>query len=282
MKIFGSILCPNVAALVLMFLFAGARDQAATPSAAEISTADIHLALSASGPQPHLVWMSGAAGYSLRNREAELLPAEVEVNGATVSLKWIHKPALDEADVRHAIFVFESETPHLRLRWEWQARAAFGPIEHRITVENLGDKEVWLPMIDSLRLDWAVAPGGTLKNFYVEKGAGAPSVQGTHLDDLVDGYHWTGTSSTYAHPHEGAPREIIPAEFVYGSGQSEQGWYAGIEFSGRTRINLDRNGGSVKTVLGLNPDPGPFCTRLAPGGSFDNSDSFPGCIRRRS
>ena len=49
------------------------------------------------------------------------------------------------------------------------------------------------------------------------------------------------------------------------SANSQAGWYAGIEFSGRTRISLARKGETLQSVLGLNPDPGPFRTRLVPG-----------------
>jgi alpha-galactosidase len=248
------------------------------PSAPELSTSNIHITLSASGAQPHLVWISGPAGLSLRNRAPEQLPSSVEINGASVPLKWQHKSELDVADSRHVVFVYESAQPHLRLRWEWQARADFGAIEHRIIIENLGDKEAWLPMIDSLSLDWAISPSDELRNFYVEKGAGTPSAQGTHLDTMAEGYRWTGTSSTYAHPPEGQPREIIPAEIVFSQAQHQLGWYAGIEFSGRTRVRLERNSGSVKSVLGLNPEPGPYRTRLVSGGTFESPTVFLGAF----
>lgn len=133
-------------------------------------------------------------------------------------------------------------------------------------------------MIDSLRLSFETSEENELRNFYVEKGAGAPSSQGTHLDTLAQGYRWTGTSSTYAHPADSEAREIIPAEFVFTKTPPQQGWYAGIEFSGRTRITLKRTGGAVKTVLGLNPEPGPFRTRLEPGGSFQTPTVFLGAF----
>jgi hypothetical protein len=101
-------------------------------------------------------------------------------------------------DGQHWISEFGSATPHLSLKWKWKARAAFGPIEHTITVENLGGEEVWLPMIDSLRVQCPVK--GDLHNFYVEKGAGKPSDVGVHLENVDQGYSWTGYSSTYAHP----------------------------------------------------------------------------------
>jgi hypothetical protein len=222
--------------------------------------------------------MRGPRSVSLRNRTAERLPSNVEINGANVLLTWQHKAELDTADSHRVVFVYESQHPHLRLSWEWQARADFGPIEHRIVIENLSDKEAWLPMVDSLSVDWAVPALEEMHNFYVEKGAGAPSADGTHFETMAEGYHWTGTSSTYAHPAEGAPREIIPAEMIYTQAKPQSGWYGGIEFSGRTRVSLQRNGGSVKSVVGLNPEPGPFRTRLVPGGSFVTPTVFLGAF----
>ena len=177
-------------------------------------------------------------------------------------LAWQHQPQLDRVDPHHAIFVYDSVTPHLRLSWVWEARAAFGPVEHHVSVANLSGKEFWLPLVDSLRVNWTLAGHGPLSNFYVEKGANTPSPEGTHLLPIADGYQWTGLSSTYARPLKGQPREIIPAEFVYSSAGARNGWFAGIEFSGRTRVHLQRNGDQLESVLGLNPDPGPFRTRL--------------------
>jgi hypothetical protein len=244
-----------------------------------VSTSNIRLTLSASGVAPSLAVLSGTAHLNLTNRTEESLPGSVEIDGVTVAVNWRHKTELDlHESPHHAAFVYESVEPHLRLCWEWEARADFGPIEHRIIIENLGDKEIWLPMVDSLRLDWKVPAATALQNFYVEKGADKPSDQGTHLETMADGYRWTGTSSTYAHPHEGEAREIIPAEIVYSPTESRAGWYAGIEFSGRTRISLERSGTSVRSVLGLNTEPGPFRTRLVPGGRFETPTVFLGAF----
>jgi alpha-galactosidase len=252
----------------------GAQDR----HAAIVSTSDIRIGLSATDSAPHLLFIDRKAVLSLRNQGVESLPSSVEANGATISVAWRHKPAEDTSDPRHVVFVYESENPHLRLRWEWLARADFGPVEHRIVIENLSYQDFWLPMVDSLRVAWDVAGSNPLRNFYVEKGAGAPSAQGTHLDSMPEGYRWTGTSSPYAFPPEGAPREIIPAAMVYSPIRSRAGWFAGIEFSGRTRISVERGGDRVESVLGLDPDPGPFRTRLAAGGSFETPTVFLGAF----
>ena len=225
-----------------------------------------------------MIQIKGPAGLLLINKQEETLPATIEFGGATVPLIWQHKPSFDSADARHVVFAYESANPHLRLLWQWEARANFGPIEHRIRIENLSGQQVWLPMVDSLRLDLTTDASRELRNLYIEKGAGSPSPKGTHLDTVSDGYHWTGESSTYAFNESGGPREIIPAEFIFDAAKPQAGWYAGIEFSGRTRISLERSGQSLKSILGLNPDPGPFRTRIEPGGSFETPTIFLGAF----
>jgi hypothetical protein len=243
-----------------------------------LKTSDVLVAFRAGEHAPHLAWLSGIPGFHFSNAAEEQLPAGVEIDGDTVALKWQLKSELTEADNRHLVFVYESAEPHLRLSWQWEARADFGPLEHRIVVENLSGKEVWLPLVDSLRLEIPTSPRRKLQHLYVEKGADTPSVQGTHLVSLDDGYQWTGTSSTYASPVLTKPREIIPAEIVFNADQPQSGWYAGIEFSGRTRISLQRSNHAVATVLGLNPDPGPFRTRIEPGGKFETPTVFLGAF----
>lgn len=243
-----------------------------------LKTSDAVIELSDAGPAPRLTFLEGSTGPQWRNLQEEPLPVSVVVNGASIPLIWQRKPELDAVDAHHVVFVYESNHPHLRLRWLWEARAAFGPFEHRITVENLGDREIWLPLIESLRLDWQISPDADLHNFYVEKGADTPSDHGVHLEPITEGYRWMGRSSTYAHPIQGEGREIIPVEFVYSASGSHAGWFAGIEFSGRTRISLEQNGDHLQTRLGLNEEWGPFQTRLMPGDLFETPTVFLGAF----
>jgi hypothetical protein len=249
-----------------------------SPSDAVLSTSDARIVLHAGETAPQLVALVGKIAVPWLNRQAEMLPDSVEINGGAVPVSWRLHPELGHHDANAVVMVYESVQPHLRLHWRWESRSRFGPFEHRITIENLGQQEVWLPMVDSLRLDLQAPPGLDLRNFFVEKGANTPSPQGTHLETVADGYSWTGKSSTYAHPIKGEAREIIPAEIVYTSTSPQQGWYAGIEFSGRTRVSLQRSGDSLKSVLGLNPEPGPFRTRLEAGGSFETPTVFLGAF----
>jgi len=252
--------------------------QPAHQPVATLKTQDAQIELSVSDIAPRLISLTGPSGFKWHNQTQEFLPPQVNVDGAPVSVLWHLKPELGSTDAKHTVFVYESEPLHLRLRWEWEARAESGPFEHRITVENRGDKEIWLPLIDSLRLNWQVPVNAELNNFSVEKGADTPSNQGTHIEPVADGYQWLGRSSTYAHPIEGEGREIIPIEIVYAPSNSHAGWYAGIEFSGRMRITLHRSGTNLDSRLGLNDEWGPFETKLDPGATFTTPTVFLGAF----
>lgn len=243
-----------------------------------LQSSDSRIELLATPAAPRLLSLTGSSGPAWRNGAPEPLPASIEIDGAPVKLIWKLNPQAGHADAHSVVYVYDSAQPHLRLSWEWDAPAAFGPLQHRVTIQNLAGKEAWLPMVDSLRLDWTVPAAAPLRNLYIEKGADSPSAQGTHLDSIPDGYRWTGKSSTYAHPIPGEAREIIPAEIVYSAASPQRGWYAGIEFSGRTRLSLARHGSSLQSVVGLNPDPGPFRTRIEPGGSFETPTVFLGAF----
>jgi alpha-galactosidase len=245
---------------------------------ASVATADVRVQLDGGTAEPRLLMLRGSGQRPWRNSVAEALPAYVEQAGKRLPLQWQLRPDLCRVSSHRAVFVYDSLRPHLRLRWEWTARARFGPVEHRIVVENLSGAEYWLPVIDSLRLQWQVDGRTRLEHFYVEKPAGGPTPIGTHRVELAPGYRWTGWSTTFAHPVAGRSREIIPYEAVFSPGQGQAGWYAGIEFSGRTRIALGRSPDGVGSVLGLDPEPGLVLTRLVAGGSFATPTVFLGAF----
>ena len=246
--------------------------------AATLTNSDITLCLQHTGAGPSVVMFSAGQMAHYENSAVEVLPSAVEQSGKSASLKWKFQAQQISTDKKRVEFVYESEQPHLRLIWTWKSRAGFGPMEHYVTVQNLGTQQVWLPMVDSLRLAVHYAANAALDQLYVETGANTPSDVGTQLVPVTAGYSWVGRSSTYALSLPGQPREIIPAELVFEHRGKQRGWFAGIEFSGRTRISLERNGNLVSTVLGLNPDPGPFRTRLTPGGSFITPTVFLGAF----
>ena len=69
----------------------------------------------------------------------------------------------------------------------------------------------------------------------------------------------------------GEAREIIPYFLVERTDGSQSGWFVGIEFSGRTHLTLSRRAQSLRGEVGLNPNPGPFRTRLSARRHFRNS-----------
>ena len=268
----------GVVICVLGLATLGADAQRLSKLSAVITKSDLHAEFDAGADFPRLVSIASADGRVWENAGEEMLPASVEADGTTIALKWSLKPELTVIDAHTLEFVYECAMPHLRLHWRWESRADFGPLEHKITIENLSGRELWLPMVDSLQLE--LRGGDGLRHFSVEKGADTPSTEGVHDVEMSKGFDWIGRSSTYARSMPGEAREIIPIEIVYDAADKKDGWYAGLEFSGRTRIWLKRvdeaTGSELQTRLGLNPDPGPYRTKLAADGSFETPTAFLG------
>ena len=246
---------------------------------AQLRTSDSEITLEASPDMPRVVSFDFPGQPEWPNRSSETLIPFAEVDRKQGDCKWKLNSEASRVSDQQVVFVYESASPHLRLSWEWRTREAYGPIEHQVRIENLEDKELWIPMQDSLAFDWQVDPQVSLQQLFVEKGANTPSPVGTHEVPIGEGFHWTGTSSTYGDIDEREPREIIPWTLVERNDAAHSGWYAGIEFSGRTRISLTREKDSLKATLGLNPDPSPFRTRLRPGESFESPVVFFGGFR---
>ncbi len=239
---------------------------------------DTTITLNPGSNAPRLSLLAARDTLPWDNRLSELLIDHAQISGSPKSLTWQFQPAATIVTRTFVRFVYESSNPRLRLSWEWRVRAAPGPIEHSIRIQNLSATELWLPLQDSLRFDFHITPGQTLMQFWVEKGASSPSEEGTHVVEFKDGGKWIGTSSTYAHPPKGAPREIIPYLLVQRADPEPSGWYTGIEFSGRTRIALRRQAESLSGEAGLNPNPGPYLTRLRAGDTFETPTIFLGAF----
>ena len=266
-------ICVGVIAFFTLTGFA-----ALAQTSALLHTSDTDIAVEAGSETPRLVSLSAAGQPAWENRVSESLVASAQISSQLTSIHWTFNREASQISAAQVRFVYDSASPHLRLAWEWRTRADFGPIEHQIRIENLDAREIWLPMQDSLAVNWQIDPQSSLKHFFVEKGANTPSPIGTHQVALGEGYHWTGTSTTYGDLGD-EPREIIPWTLVQGNNAEQSGWYAGIEFSGRTRISLTREKDSLQAALGLNPDPSPFRTRLMPGEVFESPIVFLGGFR---
>ena len=251
--------------------------QDANPATVVLSTHDTTLAVEAGARAPRLASLRGRGGWRLENAAVEALPTQVELGGSTRALSW-HLEGASHAHSRELVLTYLSDPPVLRAVSRWQARAQFGPIEHSLELRNLAGDTLWLPLQPSLSFDWKVDPSVPLERLWIEKGADTPSAAGTHLDGLREGDRWSGSSSTYARPIAGQPREMIPWVLVEEPDGERRGWYLGIEFSGRTRIALERNATGLRGEAGLNPLPGPYRTRLPPGGTFLTPTVFIGAF----
>jgi hypothetical protein len=244
----------------------------------ELASAETAIAVVAGEHAPRLTVLRLRGATAWKNRADETLPEQVEVHGAAQPLVWrLDRPA-SRFESKQIQLVYVTDSPRMRLKWLWRVRAGLGPIEHSILIQNLSDEPVWLPPQPSFRFDWEVDPKSALERFWVEKGADAPSSEGTHLDALHDGDTWQGSSSTYARPIANQPREMIPYVLVDEPGGARRGWYVGIEWSGRTRITLQRSGASVQGEAALNPGLSPYRTRLPPGGTFAMPTIFIGAF----
>jgi hypothetical protein len=244
----------------------------------ELASAETAIAVAAGEHAPRLTALMARGAMVWKNRAEETLPERVEVHGSAQPVVWrLDRPA-SHFESKRIQLVYVTDTPRLKVVWSWRARAGHGPLEHTLLIQNLSNDSVGLPLQPSFRFDWEVDPKSALERFWVEKGADVPSSEGTHLDALHDGDTWQGTSSTYARPRPGRPREMIPYLLVDAPGGARRGWYVGIEFSGLTRITLQRNGDSLRGEAGLNPVPGPYRTRLGPGGTFATPTIFIGAF----
>jgi len=245
-----------------------------------VGNRDATLVIRAESSRPRLLRIAGGGAEFESATPVELID-HVEDEGVSRALQWHLDTAASRIEAAAVSLVYASEDPPLRLYWEWQARAAHGPLEHAIRIENRGTKEYWLPLQDSFKTRWRIPANQALRQLWIDKGAGkAPSV-GTHLVDVADGYRWRGTSSPFAHPFEaqGQPREIIPYLLVHSPEErAANGWYLGVEFSGRIAMELQRGGDTLDVRAGLDPEPGPFRTRLSAGASFVTPTIFLGAL----
>jgi hypothetical protein len=246
---------------------------------AVIGTAETSITIEADTESPRVVALALRGAEIWLNQAAETLPDHVTVDAVDAPVHWHLERAASRFGSQEVQLLYAADSPRLRLLWLWRARSGRGPIEHTIRIQNLSDRPVTLPLLPSFRFDWQIDAQSALQRFWVEKGADTPSSEGTHEDALLDGDLWQGSSSTYARPIAGEPREMIPYLLVHGSDTDQRGWYLGIEFSGRTRITLERRGTSLRGEAGLNPAPGPYRTRLMPHETFEAPTIFLGASR---
>jgi hypothetical protein len=257
---------------------------AAQGAAGTLATADTSVQVEAEDAGLKLVALKSVrCGWNWATGNELPLIKSVEVNGEPKATHWKFKmhssQKRNQGEVAQDIFVFENENPALELKSTWTAYFGPGPIEHQITIRNKGDVAVILPLQPSLVFDARRPTGQSLENIWVEKGAGKPSAIGIHRTKIEKDFAALLTSLPYS---DDEPRDAIPWTTVQDV-TGQQGWYAGIEFSGRVQISLrafqDGAGASgVHAELGLDSR-GPFQTRLPPGETFEAPTVFVGCYQ---
>ena len=126
---------------------------------ASLETEQTSLLVEAGEHAPFLVSLKSGQLEEWKNNQTEKLIPTAEVGGRTVPLTWKLNRGISHADHHRVAFVYESETPRLRLTWEWKARAMRGPIEHTIRIENLSGHELWIPLQTSFQYRWSVPSG---------------------------------------------------------------------------------------------------------------------------
>jgi hypothetical protein len=118
----------------------------AFPITVQLKSADTALVFEASMTAPRLVTLQHAGELPWTNRTPETLIDSAEVSGQPGPLHWQFNREASQTDGERVAFVYDSAAPKLRLTWEWRKRAAQGPIEHSIHIENLDSQEIWLPL----------------------------------------------------------------------------------------------------------------------------------------
>jgi len=240
----------------------------ASGGTSSVRTQDTVIVVDSGAHGPRIVSVGHSEKVHWNNQVADGLIEYAQLKSRRVRLAWRLNSGASHADSRRASFVYECSAPRLRLTWEWTARAAAGPIEHDVRIENRSGEELWLLLSPGVQLSFALPKNDSFQHMFVEKGAETPSAVGTHMVDVTDGYEWSGDSSTYAINRPGMPREIVPWFLVQQKGSPKLGVYVGIEFSGRTRLSLAMNQRMLHIGAGLNLQSGSIRTRLKPNETF--------------
>ena len=71
------------------------------------------------------------------------MPEHIEIRGGTQPLVWHFDRAASRVESSQIQLVYHSDSPRLKLLWQWRARASKGPLEHTIVIKNLSNEAVW-------------------------------------------------------------------------------------------------------------------------------------------
>jgi hypothetical protein len=207
------------------------------------------------------------------------------VDGRPVTLTWKYAgSSLIEGVPRRHVFSFVCTPVPLELKSIWSDSAGPGPIEHAIAITNRSQSQIELPLQTSLTFAARMPAEHRYENWWVEKGATKPTATGTHRNAISSLYAADLVSLPYSRDGD-SDRDAIPWTAIQDIDGGE-GWYAGVEFSGRVHIGLKAgtsgNGRNLTLDAGLLPEETnapAYRTHLAPGATFETPTVFLGCYR---
>ncbi len=140
-------------ALVLAASLSTCFGAVAGAQTASLATAQTMLRVKAGATAPQLLSLQTPGKAAWSNTAAEDLIATAEEDGQSRSAALEAGRAAHSREMRSISRLSTStQSPHLRLTWEWSAPAATGPLEHRIRIENLDTRAHLAPAADKLPL----------------------------------------------------------------------------------------------------------------------------------
>ena len=202
----------------------------------------------------------------------------VQIGGKTVPVHWrAVPPEQSNGAERIQSLRFTSDNPRLDLISIWEADDGPGPVEHHVRIINRGAQAVLVPRQSSLALS-VPARDGASECWWVEKGGGTPTPVGVHRQTIGPDFSLKLKSGPLA---ANEPRDPIP--FVaFRDTQTNDGWYAGVEFSGRVMMQIKaRQGTDGQTIdadFGLEPEDDLY-SRVEPDRAYDTPTAFVGCFK---
>jgi alpha-galactosidase len=282
-------LCQFRPAILLVLSLIAPNPAAADATPVTVGSDDTQVTIQLiNGREAITSFLCKSSGFDWVGPPANAMPMplidSVEVAGRQRALVWHQKTeAASKPQANEHTLAFVCDDPAVEIRSSWTARPGPGPVEHRLVIVNRAAEPLLLPLQASLSMNMHVPAGHAIEQWWVDKGAGTPTVDGTHHRPIAAGSEsllrcWPSGRDN--------PRDPIPWTCVQDM-EGGQGWYAGVEFTARVQIALkqERPGAGQSSeplhlMIGLQPDPKmQYFTRVLPGESFEAPPIFIGCYQ---
>jgi hypothetical protein len=270
-----------------MALLHGAARASYRESAIDVASDDTGIRVEASDDQLAVTSLTSRAdGFEWIGKSPVPLPIPlintVQIGDAAAAIHWTFAGS-GAAPGRPGskLLRFTCDVPPLELVSTWIPAVGAGPIEHELVIHNRGTQPILLPTQGSLLLRATAPVGHALEQFWVDKGGGRPTAQGTHRQLFANG---SGTVVECWPSGRDSPRDAIPWTSLQDI-DSHRGFYAGIEFTARTRIKVkvapaaaQPSEPTLEMALGLQDETADaFATRVNSGEGFAAPPVFIGC-----